>query len=230
MGVYEVGQGSLGLLAADAQEVRSRRVRPGEGRVGAVLPARRLLAGQGPGGTEPRQAQGTAGVILARSRAQPGLTATRRTVRLLRDLAAAAHDHSLHLRWGRPERAVRYGSAYRREIVRHRGRAESARRRRRGRHRCQRRLHRRIRVVGRRPGPTAPHLFVPGRRDLQASVHGADPDWRCEREDAVRGRRAKAGHRRESDTVGQRQADRRGQDASYGRYVVHVLRGYGHRP
>ena len=45
----------------------------------------------------------------------------------------------------------------------------------RGSDRRQRRLHRRVRAMGRRQGTAAPHLLVPGGRDLQASVHGKIP-------------------------------------------------------
>ena len=105
-----------------------------------------------------------------------------------------------------------------------------ARRRRRGRHRGQRRLHRRVRAVGRRRRPAAPHLLVPGRGDLQAGVHRADPDRRRDGEDAVRRGRGQAGHRRHGDAVGERQADRRGQDAAHGADRLLQLRGHGHRP
>ena len=48
--------------------------------------------------------------------------------------------------------------------------------RRRRRHRRQRRLHRRVRAVGRRRREAEPHLLLPRRGDLQADLHGEDPD------------------------------------------------------
>ncbi len=45
VGLHQAGQGAVGLLPGDAREVRARGVRPGAGRLGAVLPARRLLPG-----------------------------------------------------------------------------------------------------------------------------------------------------------------------------------------
>ena len=52
-------------------------------------------------------------------------------------------------------------------------------------------------------GPSHPHLPVPGRGHLQAGLDRADPDRRCDREDAVRDRRAQTRGRRQSDVVGQ---------------------------
>ena len=123
-------------------------------------------------------------------------------VALLRHPAAAADGHPVHVRRRRPERAARHGPAHLGPLLRDRGGAAGAGRRRRGRARRERRLHRRVRALGRRSGPAAPHLLVPRGRDLQAGLHREDPDRRRHREDAVRGRRAQAGHRRHGDALG----------------------------
>ena len=81
VGLHEAGQGALGLLAGDDEEIRPRRLRPGQGRLGAVLPARRLLPGPRPGRAAPGQAHGTQGAVVGRGRAQPRAAAARRNAR-----------------------------------------------------------------------------------------------------------------------------------------------------
>ena len=78
-----------------------------------------------------------------------GAAAARRDERAVRHPAAAADGDPVHLRRGRAERAARHGAPDPRAVLRHRGRADRARRRCGGRHRGQCRLHRRVRAVGR---------------------------------------------------------------------------------
>ena len=95
-------------------------------------------------------------------------------------------------------------------LLRDRGRADGAGRRRRGRDRRGRRLHRRLRAVGRRGRAAPPHVLVPRGRDLQAGRDREAAGRRGHREDAVRDRRAQARERRQRDAVHRRPGDRRG--------------------
>ena len=131
----------------------------------------------------------------------------------------------------RAERPDDDDPAHHRALVRHRGRAPRAGRRRRGRRSCAfADFIGGFVALGRREGPAEPHLPVPRRRDLQADVDRADPDRRRDREDALRGRRAQAGRGRHGHALGQRQADRRGQAGQDDLADLHDLRRHGHRP
>ena len=101
--------------------VRPRQVGPRAGRLGAVLPAGRLLAGEGPRGGEPREARRAEGAVLAGGGAQPGAAAARLHLRLLRHPAAAADGHPLHVRGRRPEHPEGPRPPRRRTLVRDRG-------------------------------------------------------------------------------------------------------------
>ena len=79
-------------------------------------------------------------------------------------------------------------------------------------------------------GQAQPHLLVPGRRELQADVDQAAPDRRRHGEDAVRGRRAEAGQRRQRHALGQRRADRRRPGREDRADDAHVLRRHGREP
>ena len=94
VGLRQAGQAAVGLLAGDPRPVRAgQRVRPRPGRVGALLPAGRLLPGPRHRGRPPREARRAQGAVLAGGRAQPRAAAARRHGRVLRHPAADAHDH-----------------------------------------------------------------------------------------------------------------------------------------
>ena len=171
VGVREARPQALGLLAGDDQAVRPRRLRPRTGRLGAVLPARRLLAGPRRRGRASREARGAQGAVLAGGRTQPGATA---------DWDASRSSSGSSRRCRRSPGSQFNGDVQnvqrgmvprdRRALLRDRGRPRDPRRRRRGGDRRQRRLHRRVRAVGRRAAQAAPHLLVPWSRDLQAGL------------------------------------------------------------
>ena len=145
----KTGQAPVGLLAGDARTIRARRIYDPEQRpVGALLPARRLSAGHDLAAEHPdklAELQELWWQEAERNRVLPLLGGLSR---LLRHPAAAADDHPVQLRRRRPERSARHDPAHLRALVRDRGRAARAGRRRRGRDRRQRRLHRRVRACG----------------------------------------------------------------------------------
>ena len=162
--------------------------------------------------------------------AQPRAAAARLDLRLLRHPPAAADRDPLHVRGRRPEHPEGPRAPDRRTLVRDRGGARDPRGRRRGRDPRQRRLHRRLRALGGRGGQAQPHLLVPGRRELQADVDQAASDRRRHGEDAVRGRRAEAGQRRQRHALGQRRADRRRPHREDRADDAHVVRRHGREP
>ncbi len=117
-----------------------------------------------------------------------------------------------------------------RPLLRDRGAAPGPRRRRAGGPRRLRRLHRRVLPLGGRERPAQPHVPVPGRGDLQADLHGADPVRRRDGEDALRGGRAQARIRWSRDPLGERPADRRGQARPHDLAHLHDLCRDGHGP
>ena len=120
----------VGRVAGDAQAVRTAiELGPGPGhRLGALQPGRRLLASQERGGAAPGQGQGAAGAVVERGRAQPRAAADGGHVGHVRDLAAAAHGHPVQLRGRRAEHPARHDPAHPGAVVRHRSRADGARR------------------------------------------------------------------------------------------------------
>lgn len=74
-----------------------RRVRHRAGRLGALLPARRLLPSTRRRRRAPRQARGAQAVVLAGGQAQPRAAADGIDVGLLRDAAAATDDHPVRI-------------------------------------------------------------------------------------------------------------------------------------
>ena len=117
------------------------------GHVGAVLPARRLHAGERRGRREPGEARRAEGAVLAGGGAQP-------RCRCSAPIASSSASsrltdrHPLHVRGRRPEHPERVGAQIA-DARRDRGGARDPRRRRRRRHPRQRRLHRRIRALAR---------------------------------------------------------------------------------
>ena len=81
-----------------------------------------------------------------------------------------------------------------------------------------------------RGGQAQPHLLVPGRRELQADLDQAATGGRRHGEDAVRGRRAQAGQRRQRHPLGQRRADRRRPHREDRADDAHLLRRDGREP
>ncbi len=137
---------------------------------------------------------------------------------------------ALHVRGRRPEHPEGARAPDRRAHIRARGGARDPRGRRRGRHPRQRGLHRRLRALGGRGGQAQPHVLVPGRRELQADVDQPASGGRRLGEDAVRGRRAQAGQRRQRHALGQRRADRRGPRREDRADDAHLVRGHGREP
>ena len=111
----------LGRVAAVDRRVRARRLRPGAGHVGAVLPARRLRAGEGRRCGKPREARRAEGALLAGGREAQRPAATGRILGLLRDPAADAHRHDAHVLRRRPEHRLRDDPPHLRSLVRDRG-------------------------------------------------------------------------------------------------------------
>ena len=77
------------LERRSAETVRARRLEAGRRPGRAVLPARRLLPGNGPGRQPPREGQGAAGPVLGGGREVPRQAAAGRVLRFLRHPAAA---------------------------------------------------------------------------------------------------------------------------------------------
>ncbi len=75
VGVGPAGPRAVGPVAGNHAALRSRHVRPGQGRVGALLPARRFLPGAQPRRRPPGQARRAAGAVVGGSGAQPGTAA-----------------------------------------------------------------------------------------------------------------------------------------------------------
>ncbi len=90
--------------------------------------------------------------------------------------AAAADHHPLHVWQHGAKRPDDDDPAHPRDVRTPSREPPCAGRGRGGRHRGLRRLHRRVRAVGRREGPAQPHLPVPRRGDVQADLDRADPD------------------------------------------------------
>ena len=124
---------------------------------------------------QPRETGRTQGAVLAGGRTQPGPAAAGRDGRVLRHAATDADDDPVHVQRRRAKHSARHDSPHPRPLLRHRGAPQRSRRWRPRGDRGQRRLHRGLRVVGRRATPAASHLLLPGCRDLQAGVHPADP-------------------------------------------------------
>ena len=164
------------------------QVRPRERRLGALLPARRLLAGQGPRRPAPGEARRAQGALLGRGGEAQGAAAAGRLLGVLRHPAADADRHQAHVLRGRRERPRRHAAADLRPLLRDHRRPAHPRRRRRGRHRGRGRRDGRLLAL--RPGRQAQaHLQHAGRRGLPAGVDGAAAHGRRDRPHAVRRRR-----------------------------------------
>ena len=111
------------VVAADDGEIRSRSLRPRAGHVGAVLPARRLHAGQRPRRRAPGEARRAQGALLGGGREAQRAAADGRVLGLLRDPAADADDHDAHVLRRRREHRLRDDPPRLRALVRDRGRA-----------------------------------------------------------------------------------------------------------
>ena len=140
----------LGRVAADDGEIRARNVRPRAGHLGALLPARRLHAGQRPRRRAPREARGAQGALLGGGREAQRPAAAGRVLGLLRDPAADADDHDAHVLRRRREHRLRDDPARLRALLRDRGRALSARAGSRGRDRRRGGRDGRLLALGRR--------------------------------------------------------------------------------
>ncbi len=211
VGRLETRPTPLGSLARDAGQVRPRRGlgRRPRRRLGALLPSRRLLAGQGHRGGAPGQGPGAPGAVVAGGGAQPRAAADGRVLGPLRHPAADAHADPLHLRGRRAERELGHDPEDLRPLVLDRGRSHGAGVGCRRGHRRHGGLHRRIRPVGRRRRHPAPHLLDARRRQLQAGGHVEATYGRRPREDAVRVHGEQAGQRGSRDAVRQRRRGRR---------------------
>ena len=202
---------------------------PGEGRLGAVLPARRLLAGPQHRRGTPGQARRAQGTVLAGRPEVPGAAAAGWLLGVLRDPAADAHHHQADLLRRRAERLVGHDPQDLRPLLRDHRRASGPAGGSAGRHRRERRRDGRLLPV--REGRQAQaHLQHDGRRDLPPGVDGAAARRRRERAHAVRRRRVQAGHRRHRDPLGQRPQDRRGTHRQDGPRPLLGLQRDGHRP
>ena len=97
----------VGAHARRAQAVRAGRLgsRRRSGR--AVLPARRLHAGEGPGRRAPREGPGAQGAVLGGGRAVQGAAAARHALDVLRHAAADPGGDDVRVPRRRPERDVR---------------------------------------------------------------------------------------------------------------------------
>ena len=156
----------------DHGQVRAGQVRPRGRRLGALLPARRLLAGQGPRRAEAGEARRAQAALLGRGGEAQGAAAAGRLLGVLRHPAADADRDQADVLRRRRERPRRDAPEDLRPLLRDLGRPPHPRGRRRGRHRRRGRRHGRLLPV--REGRQAPpHLQLPGRRDLPAGVDGA---------------------------------------------------------
>ena len=113
----------LGRIAAVDRSIRARRLRPGTRQVGAVLPARRLRAGEGCCCGKPREARRAEAAVLGGGREAQRPAAAGGVLDLLRDPAADAHRHDAHVPRRRPEHCLRDDPPHLRSLVRDRGRA-----------------------------------------------------------------------------------------------------------
>ena len=156
VGLRQARPHALGRDAADDGQVRARQVRPRERRLGAVLPARRLLAGQGPRRRAPGEARRAQAAVLGRGGEAQGAAAPGRLLGVLRHPAAHAHRDQAHVLRRRRERPRGHAPADLRPLLRDHGRPPRARGRRRRRHRRR----------GRRDG-----RLLPVRQGRQAPPH-----------------------------------------------------------
>ena len=169
VGLRQARPPALGRDAADDGQVRARQVRPRGRRLGAVLPARRLLAGQGPRRPAPGEARRAQAALLGGGGEAQGAAAPGRLLGVLRHPAAHADRDQAHVLRRRRERPGGDAPEDLRPLLRDHGRPPRARGRRRRRHRGRGRRHGRLLPV--RQGRQAPaHLQLPGRRGLSPGV------------------------------------------------------------
>ena len=96
----------VGAHARCAQAVRAGRLGPGRGPGRAVLPARRLLAGEGPRRRPPREGPGAQGPVLGGGRAVQGVAVAGDALDVLRPGAPDPGGDDVRVPRRRPERAV----------------------------------------------------------------------------------------------------------------------------
>ena len=101
----------LGAHPRGDQALRTRGVGPRRRPGRALLPARRLLPGQGPGGRAPGEGPGAQGAVLGGSRALPGAAPARHALDVLRHAAAHPGRHDLRVPRRRAERDVGHDPA-----------------------------------------------------------------------------------------------------------------------
>ncbi len=167
----------VGPHSRSHQALRSWGVGPRRRSGGALLPARRLHAGEGSGTRAAGEGQGAQGALLARGRALQSAAAARDALHLLRHAATVAGDHQARVQGRRAERALGDDPAHLQPLLRDQRRPRGARRRRRGRHRRGGRSPRRVLAL--RPGRKAhAHLLDDGRLRLPARSRTS----RCPRE------------------------------------------------
>ena len=123
------------ITPASHRPVRARRLRPGERRLGAVLPARRLLTGPQHRRRTPGQTRRAQGTVLAGGREVPGAAPAGWLLGVLRDPAADAHHHQADLLRRRAERLVGHDPQGVRPLLRDHRRASDPGGGRAGRHR-----------------------------------------------------------------------------------------------
>ena len=165
VGELQAVEDPVGRHEGDAEHVRSRRLRPGRAGVGALLPAGRLLAGQGHRGGAPGEARGDQGRLLGGRRAIQRPADARRIQRVVRHPAADGRPDEVPLPLRRAERRLGDDPKDLRALVLDQRRPRGARRGRSGRDRRGGRPPRRVRAVRRRRGAQA-HLLDDGRRRL----------------------------------------------------------------
>ena len=116
--------------------VRAGRLGPRRGPGGALLPARRLLAGEGPCRRPSREGAGAQGPVLGGGRALQGVAAARGPLDVLRHRAPHPREDDLRVPRRRPERDARNDPEDLQPLVHDQRRSRRARG---GRRRCDRR-------------------------------------------------------------------------------------------
>ncbi len=202
---------------------------PGRGPRRAVLPARRLHAGEGPGRRAPGEGPGAQGAVLAGGRAVQGAAPAGDAVDVLRDAAADPGADQVRVPGRRAERDVGDDPADLQPLVLDQRRPRRARGWRRG---CDRRRGRPPRWLHplRQGRQAHAHLLDDGRVRLQAGRRGEPADRRGDGPHGVRGGRSEAGDRRRGDPVHRRPTGRQGTDGPHRAHPLLRLRGDGHRP
>ena len=119
VGLRQARPPAVGRDAADDGQVRAGQVRPRGRRLGALLPARRLLAGQGPRRPAAGEARRAQAALLGRGGEAQGAAAAGRLLGVLRHAAAHAHRDPAHVLRRRRERPRGDAAEDLRPLLRH---------------------------------------------------------------------------------------------------------------